>query len=201
MFQKKEQLNLNQSIILVLGFIFFICITLNSKVIANNTIFFSQQEKVNLLDEKTSFLLPIRFKIPKLNINSSIEYVGVTSDGAMDVPEGPIDVAWYKFGSRPGELGSAVIAGHSGWKDGLPAVFDDLYKLRKGDKIYIEDEKGKIITFIVRESKIYDENRDTEDVFGLKDGKSHLNLITCEGAWNETEKGRPNRLIVFSDRE
>lgn len=200
MLKKIRQLNLSQSIILILGFVLFICIVLNSKVIANNTIFFSQQEKVNLLDDEIGSL-PVRFKIPSINIDATVEYVGVASDGSMDVPKGPSDVAWYKFGSRPGEIGTAVIAGHYGWKDNTRAVFDDLHKLKKGDKIYVEDEKGTIITFVVRESKIYDENANTEDVFGSKDGKSHLNLITCEGAWNETEKGRPNRLVMFTDRE
>jgi len=55
---------------------------------------------------------------------------------------------------------------------------DNLYKLRKGDKLYIEDDKGVIISFVVRESRGYNPNADASDVFGLSNGKVHLNLIT-----------------------
>ena len=57
----------------------------------------------------------------------------------MDVPKQPDDVAWFDLGFRPGQKGSAVIDGHSGWKDNRPAVFDNLSKLKNGDKIYVED--------------------------------------------------------------
>jgi len=67
--------------------------------------------------------------IPSINIDAAIEYVGLTSNGAMAVPKGPNDVGWFELGPRPGDIGSAVIAGHDGWKDGIPAVFDNLSKL------------------------------------------------------------------------
>jgi hypothetical protein len=73
----------------------------------------------------------LRLKIPKINVDANIDSVGLTVSGAMDVPEGPNDVAWFNLGSRPGEEGTSIIDGHSGWKDNIPAVFDDLYKLKK----------------------------------------------------------------------
>ncbi len=145
--------------------------------------------------------LPIRLKIPKINVNAAVEYVGLTSDGAMDVPKSPADAAWFSLGPRPGENGSAVIAGHYGWKNGIPAVFDNLHKLQKGNKLYVEDEKGATITFVVREVRTYDQNEDASGVFSSSDGESHLNLITCEGVWNKTQKSYSNRLVVFTDKE
>lgn len=153
------------------------------------------------VQEKNTSELPVRLKIPKINIDAEVEYVGLTILGAMDVPKGPAEVAWFKFGPRPGETGSAVIAGHSGWKDGIPAVFDDLNKLEIGDKIYVEDEKGGTINFIVREIRTYTPKQDATDVFGSTDGKSHLNLITCTGFWDSILRGHSDRLIVFTDRE
>jgi len=105
------------------------------------------------------------------------------------------------LGPRPGELGSSVIDGHSGYKDNKPAVFDNLGQLQKGDKVYIEDEKGEINTFVVRELRNYDPNQNAEDVFSSDDGISHLNLITCGGAWDETDKTHSSRLVVFTDKE
>lgn len=146
--------------------------------------------------------LPVRLKIPGIGVNATIESLGLTSDGAMDTPKGADSVGWYALGTRPGEKGSAVITGHYGaWKNGQGSVFDDLHKLNKGDKLSIEDDKGMIIFFVVREIRNYDPNADAVDVFSSDDDQAHLNLITCEGAWNETLKSYPERLIVFTDKE
>jgi LPXTG-site transpeptidase (sortase) family protein len=155
----------------------------------------------NILLKETNFDIPIDFKIPIINIEAKIQEVGLTKEGAMDIPKNPLDVAWFSLGTRPGNIGSAVVAGHSGWKDNIPAVFDDLYKLKIGDKIFIKDRKGNKIIFIVRKIEMYNQNADTTDIFVSNDGLSHLNLITCEGIWDEKEKGRPNRIVVFTDRE
>lgn len=144
---------------------------------------------------------PARLKILSINIDAPVEYVGLTSDGAMDVPKGPAEVAWFNLGPQPGENGSAVIAGHYGWKNNIPAVFDNLHKLRIGDKISVENEKGLATTFVVREIRIYGKDEDASEVFISSDGKSHLNLITCAGVWNQAEKTRSERLVVFTDKE
>jgi LPXTG-site transpeptidase (sortase) family protein len=119
----------------------------------------------------------------------------------MDVPKGPDDAAWFNLGPRPGEIGSSVIDGHSGYKNNRPAVFDKLYKLKKGDKIYVEDDKGNITTFVVREFKTYNPKADAKMVFSSNDGGSHLNLITCSGSWNKVERTHSDRLVVFADKE
>lgn len=155
---------------------------------------------INQISRLSKVGLPVRFKIPKINIDAAVEYVGLTSDGAMAVPKGPDSVAWFNIGPRPGEKGSAVIAGHEGWKNDIPAVFDNLHALQKGDKIYVEDEKGTTTAFVVRELKTYGEKDDAADVFYSNDGKAHLNLVTCEGIWNKAKKSYSNRLVVFADK-
>jgi LPXTG-site transpeptidase (sortase) family protein len=145
--------------------------------------------------------LPIRLKIPTINVDAAIQYVGLDSNGVMDAPDDPAEAAWFNMGPRPGENGSAVIAGHYGWKNNISSVFDDLHKLSKGDKLYIEDENGKTFSFIVSETKSYDPDADASSVFFSSDGKPHLNLVTCEGIWNKTEKSYSKRLVVFADAE
>lgn len=152
-------------------------------------------------NEQPSPGLPMRLKIPAINVDAAVESVGITSTGDMGTPKGPTGVAWYKNGPRPGEVGSSVIDGHFGWENGIPAVFDNLYKLHKGDKVYVSDAAGVTYTFVVNESKSYDPKADTAGVFLSSDGKAHLNLITCEGAWNKTQKSYSNRLIVFADKQ
>lgn len=152
-----------------------------------------------ILSSQTSVSFPIRLKIPKIGIDASVISVGITPQGAMDVSKSPADVAWFNLGPRPGESGSAVIAGHYGWKNGIPAAFDNLSKLRKGDKIYVKDEKGTTAVFVVRELQIYGENENVSSVFSSNDGKARLNLITCGGVWDKIRKSYSNRLVVFTD--
>jgi LPXTG-site transpeptidase (sortase) family protein len=174
----------------------------NSSALAvENTIVIPEQEQMNLFAIKEDYGLPVRLKIPSIDIDSVTEQVGLTSQGAMDVPKNQDNVAWFNAGPRPGENGSAVIAGHFGWKNGKSSAFDDLYKLRKGDKLYIKDEKGQVVVFVVRESRSYDANADASDVFSSSDGKAHLNLITCEGVWDKDRKSYSKRLVVFADEE
>jgi len=153
--------------------------------------------KSKVVANKTSPVLPVRLKIPKINVDASIEYVGVTSKGAMEVPDNAVSVGWFKLGPRPGEKGSAVIAGHFDGKNGEAGVFIDLYKLNKGDKLYIEDDKGASITFVVRESRIYDPGY-ADDVFSASES-ARLNLITCDGVWNGVKKSYSKRLVIFTD--
>lgn len=146
--------------------------------------------------------LPVRITIPAITVDAAVESVGITAHGQMDLMKNPDNVAWYQLGSRPGDKGSAVIAGHSGiWKNGEAALFDKLHTLRPGDNIIVQDDAGTQASFIVRESKSYDPDDDAAEVFLSHDGIAHLNLITCEGAWDEASKSYAKRLVVFADAE
>ena len=56
--------------------------------------------------------IPTRLRIPKINVDTVVESVGLTLDDAMDVPKNYKHTAWYNGGPRPGQIGSAVINGH-----------------------------------------------------------------------------------------
>lgn len=155
--------------------------------------------QTNLTTEQVNPGLPIRLRISKINVDAPVVPVGLTPGGAMDVTKGPYDVAWFKPGPRPGQKGSAVIAGHFGvWKNGAISVFHNLNKLAKGDIISVEDDNGATISFVVRESKIYDPKADASAVFYSSDGKSHLNFVTC--VWDKVSKTYSKRLVVFTDK-
>lgn len=171
----------------------------NSEAFIENAIALQQQEQENL--PVPSIGKPARLKIPKINLDSTVEFVGLTPDGAMDMPKERANVAWFELGPRPGENGTAVIAGHYGQKNKKASAFDNLHKLRKGDKLYVEDDKGVIITFVVRENRRYDPKADASAVFGVNSGPAHLNLVTCEGDWDKVSESYPTRLVVFTDKE
>lgn len=152
------------------------------------------------LDTGASPGAPVRVTIPKINVDASIEHVGLMADQrTMDAPKDRMNVGWYQSSPFPGVKGMAVVMGHQGWTGGLSAVFDDLDRLRVGDVIYIEDEHKKTIPFVVRKIATYDPHADTSAIFASHDGGSHVALITCSGAWDKVKKDYTKRLVVFAD--
>jgi LPXTG-site transpeptidase (sortase) family protein len=144
--------------------------------------------------------LPVRLKIPKINVDTFLESVGLTSEGAIGTPKIQEDAAWFNPGPRPGEIGTAIITGHYGyWLNGKGSVFDNLYRLREGDLLYVEDDKGQTSSFVIRKIQRYDASANATEVLTSSDGKSHLNLITCEGTWNNLSKSYSQRLVIFAD--
>lgn len=144
--------------------------------------------------------LPKQLIIPSINIDVNIDYVGLKSDGSMDIKPNPKVVGWYMLGPRPGDKGNAVIAGHYGWDEkGEPAIFNNIHKLIKGDEVLVIDQKGQSITFVVTEMRKYNPDSDASAVFKSSDGNSHLNLITCEGVWENDKQSYSSRLVIFAD--
>jgi len=144
--------------------------------------------------------LPVRLKIPKIGVDAAIEHVGLTPDGDLGAPKQPPNAAWYTPSPRPGDSGNAIIDGHFGYKNRVPAVFDNLHRLETGDNLYIKDKEGATVTFVVRKLKTYSADESTADVFHPRDGRAHLNLITCKGTWDKARKSYSARLVVFTDK-
>ena len=148
-------------------------------------------------DQENISFIPVHLLIPTININANIQTLGVNSKGEMEVPNNITDVGLFKFGVIPGQKGSAVMAGHFNGENGQEGVFANLDKLKTGDKLFVEDKTGKSITFIVQEIKLYNSGY-ADKVFSRDDGV-YLNLITCDGLWDEVKKSYAKRLVVFSD--
>ena len=146
---------------------------------------------------KHVYSLPERLVIPKLEVDTSVLPMGLTSTGAMQSPKTNEDTGWYSLGTRPGNTGSAVIAGHLGLKN--DAVFGKLHLLAVGDTISIVDNQKAKANFVVRSLKTYDKDSDTVEIFNSKYG-SHLNLITCNGDWDTVQDTYEKRLVVFTEK-
>ncbi len=153
-------------------------------------------EEIPVKQEET---YPVKISIESLGINAPIESVGIL-DGAMAVPTFGHNVGWYSLGTKPGDVGSAVLAGHVNWMNGEEAVFTHLEDIKVGDVVSVTNNYGKMDHFIVREIKSYPVWTDTTKIFSSSDGFSHLNLITCNGDWNDWLDTHDSRLVVFTDK-
>ena len=140
---------------------------------------------------------PKQIVIPALSVDAVVEAVALNSRGEMQAPAHFYTTSWYKLGSRPGEAGTTVIAGHFNSPILGSGVFEHLNDLTLGDKITVKGE-GREATYVVREVYIYDaDNAPTERIFSTE-GDSKLILVTCDGAWDAGTKRYDKRLVVVA---
>lgn len=141
---------------------------------------------------------PLTFEIPKIGISTDIQYVGINAKGNMGVPSNYSDVAWYKYGTAPGQIGSAVIDGHVDNGLGLPGVFKRLNELETGDDVYVITKEGRRLHFVVVSKALYHYKEVPVDRLFNRDDAAYLNLVTCEGSWIKNEKTYDKRLVVYT---
>jgi sortase (surface protein transpeptidase) len=125
---------------------------------------------------------PQRLRIPDIDVDAALQLLHLQPDGTLAPPQGWVDAGWYADGTRPGETGPAVIAGHVDSKQG-PAVFYRLDKLRPGALVEVLRD-GRWIAFRVTEVARYPKNSfPTGRVYGPTPDPQ-LRLITCGGVFD-----------------
>jgi sortase (surface protein transpeptidase) len=130
---------------------------------------------------------PTRLSIPSIGVSSALLQLGLTSTGALAMPQpGPHydQAGWYRGSPRPGAVGPAVLAGHvDSARDGA-SVFYRLHELRPGDLVLIARADGSTVTFAVDRVARYPKNRfPTALVYG-DTATPELRLITCGGPFD-----------------
>lgn len=141
---------------------------------------------------------PVRLRIPSIGVDANVQHVGLGKTGNMAVPDNYTDVGWYRYGTTPGEVGSAVIDGHIDNGLGTPAVFIHLGSLTVGDDIYIDTDAGQTLHFVVQDEASYPVAAvPREKLFNQSDAP-RLNLITCDGTWDAGQKMYNERHIVYA---
>lgn len=145
---------------------------------------------------------PVAIQIQKANVDSTVEVQEIV-DGVMLNPSGPFVVAWYRETGKLGALDNIVMSGHLDYWDVGEAVFFELGKLKKGDKILITGEDDQIYTYQVDWVKNYEvEDLDAKGVQGIvgKTDNEVLTLITCGGAFDPVSGVYLERMVVRATR-
>lgn len=155
-------------------------------------------------EQKQTYAVPAdqaRFiKIPKINVNARVLGVGVNSRGHIDTPTNLNDTAWYDGSAKPGQDGQVFIDGHTSFSSSIPAAFNDLPKIVKGDKITVERGDGKLINYTVVETKTVAADQ-VDMVEALNPPKNHkrgLTLMTCTGIFNYRTQTSDKRFVVYA---
>jgi sortase (surface protein transpeptidase) len=165
--------------------------------------------------------VPLELRIPSLQINAPVVGVGITAENVMDAPQGlaadPVwqKAFWYRGSGIPGNLGTALLAGHVDDILGRPAVFARLRDLRSGDLIVVHDTRsGLDVRFTVAKTETYTVQQAADpsvltQIYGsgpvsgrgpqpAPDGLAHLTLITCTGGF--VNGSFNHRLVVYATR-
>lgn len=142
---------------------------------------------------------PVALTIPLIGVQTKLMYLGLNSDGTMQVPPLPMAsvAGWFTGSPRPGAIGPAIIVGHIDTVKG-PAVFFRLNTLRRGDKIYVTRANGTLVEFRVTSVQTYlKDHFPTEDVYGpVPDAE--LRLITCGGAYDYATHHYLSNIVVYA---
>ncbi len=146
--------------------------------------------------EAAAPITPTYLTIPNAKVNTNIIEVGITREGNLDVPGNYTEVGWYKYGTRPGEIGSAVLDGHVDNGGSIPGPFKHLRDLKIGDDIYVSMSDGKILHYKVTVSEVHATDKFPAEKVFHETGDKYLKIITCHGKFVPSLKTYNQRLIV-----
>ncbi|PKH37846.1 LPXTG-site transpeptidase (sortase) family protein [Nocardioides alpinus] len=144
------------------------------------------------VDARTAGAAPGRLAIPVIGVDAGIIPVGVTRRGQLAIGRSVRDVYRWRDGVRPGQAGSAVLAGHT-WSKG-PGVFDRLGSLKVGHRVVVGTSRFRV----VRVRRVTGMSpRQVSRLFSER-GRARLVLITC-GDRNDLTGVYRTRIVVNAE--
>ncbi len=139
---------------------------------------------------------PVGLRIDSLGVAGAVVDVGVEPNGEMEIP-GAKEIGWYRFGSSPGERGSAVLAAHIAF-NGRDGVFRNLDDIEVGDIVEVSYDDGSSQRFRVTETAQYAKDELPVDRVFAKDGTPELTLITCGGDFNRSLRSYDDNVVAYA---
>ncbi|MDQ3423474.1 MAG: class F sortase [Actinomycetota bacterium] len=140
---------------------------------------------------------PVRLDIPALDVSTTMEDLGLSHDGTMEVPVDPDKAGWFTPSVPPGVVGASVIAGHVTW-DQEPVVFFRLGDLRSGDEVEVLRADGQTAVFTVQRIGQFAKSEfPTAQVYD-RPSRPGLRLITCGGAYDEVNNRYLDNVVVWA---
>ncbi|MET9961675.1 class F sortase [Streptomyces sp. NPDC006326] len=141
---------------------------------------------------------PTRIRIPSIRVDAPLTGLGLGPDGSLEVPPpARRDLAgWYRDGTTPGAVGTAVILGHVDHASG-PAVFYHLGALRRGATIEVPRADGSTAVFTVHAVEVYDAKAFPDARVYGPSPRAELRVITCGGGFSPRTGYRGN-VVVFA---
>jgi hypothetical protein len=138
---------------------------------------------------------PIHLTVPSIGVSTDLQPLRLAGDGSLQAPTKWQVAGWFADGIVPGEVGPAVIAGHID-STGGPAVFYRLRELIVGATIFVTDQDGTVLSFVVDGVREYQKDQfPTKAVYGPTP-TPELRLISCTGEFDHSSRSYLNNLVV-----
>ena len=138
--------------------------------------------------------------IPEFGVDAPIVVLGVDANGIMESPDGPTDVAWYDFSSKPGFGSNAVFSGHVDYYNYGPAVFWNLKDLEPEDIIEVRLEDGTVYQYgVVSREMVNAQTANIGEIVG-DTANEIITLITCGGTFDASIGEYDQRVVVRAQR-
>ncbi len=143
---------------------------------------------------------PTRLVIKDLDVDATVDAVGVQDDGAMVIPAAPTSVGWYRFGSAPTDPeGHTVIAGHVATPEDGPGALAPLRGAEPGMVVSVTDADGEVHDYeVVGREKIVKKSLPVDEIFD-REGKPLLVLITCGGEYLPELRSHRDNIVVMAE--
>ena len=132
---------------------------------------------------------PLKLYIERLGVEARILITTAGKDNTLPVPSNIYDTLWYGGSNRPGENGTTIISGLSGYNE-TKGVFANLEVLEKGDNIVVE--LGNHDKYHYKVSEIYlvshnDIHNKLSAAQNKIDNTETLSLITAKASGSSTD--------------
>ncbi|WP_432573790.1 class F sortase [Kineococcus sp. SYSU DK005] len=139
---------------------------------------------------------PVALRVPDLGIEAPVDPVGVTADGAVQVPRDGARTGWYRFGPVPGEDGSAVLVGHVDTASDGPGALHPLARAEAGQVVEVVLADGTARRFAVTARReVVKAELPVRELFE-RTGPARLVLVTCGGEFDEETRSYASNVVV-----
>ncbi|MEQ0561446.1 class F sortase [Amycolatopsis sp. NEAU-NG30] len=141
---------------------------------------------------------PASLTIPAIGVRAEgLRDLGLTPDGALEVPPDATTVGWFTGAPSPGEAGPAVLAAHVDYQH-VPGAFSRLKDLRPGEQARVGRTDGRTAVFTVYRVDRYAKAAfPTDRVYG-DTAEPELRLITCGGAFDRASGNYLDNVVAYA---
>ncbi|NQX12950.1 class F sortase [Microbacteriaceae bacterium VKM Ac-2855] len=140
---------------------------------------------------------PVGIRVAAIELDMSIEPVGVDDDGLMELPPDTAVAGWYRFGPGPRAVaGSTVVAAHVDSNAYGLGPFARLRELVAGTDIEVTTADGSIVRYAVSSVTTTVKGEVPLDTVFDRSGPARLTLVTCGGDFDYDTRHYLSNVIV-----
>lgn len=143
---------------------------------------------------------PKKIIVPSLGIDAFVQKVGVDQNQQIAVPNNIHIAGWFVDSVRPGQNGLSIIDGHVDGRTVNEGVFARLGELKTDDEYSVQMGDDTVHHYRVHSIVTKPTNEIADTLYSqIPTITSQLNLITCAGAWLQSERTYDQRTVVISE--